>query len=505
MSRAFRAIIRHGLRRGLPSRAGFSRRDFLKGSSKVGAAAALAALLPMDLACTQNAARDQSGRGKRFIIIGAGFAGLTCADTLRDAGADVIVLEASDRVGGRVFTDRQFISGKSVELGGELIGDNHPTWIHYAKKFKLPLDPLEEYEGDDAVILDGKLLTNEEATVMYEEVEATLAKIIEAAMPIDSVRPWRSPGAADLDRTSFLEAMGRFELSEAARKFLIFATEADQGVTADKQSMLGYLAMVKGGGLKDYFEFTETQRCHGGNDGLASAIAKKLGDRVNLKTEVKSIERRAGAVTVTTASGATYEGDAVVLAIPPSVWDSVTISPAIDANLKPQMGVNVKLLLAIKSPVWEEKKLTPWLESDGLVNYAWVSADAGKSGPPIGYTFFSGAKDAEAMRALRMDERQRQAIASVAPAYPSLSDNVLKHRFMDWPSMPRAKASYSFPAPGQITAFGPTLVDGITADGLAPLKFAGEHTSYGFIGYMEGALSSGVRTARQLLEKPATT
>ena len=65
--------------------------------------------------------------------------------------------------------------------------------------------------------------------------------------------------------------------------------------------------------------------------------------------------------------------------------------------------------------------------------------------------------------------------------------------------MPRARASYSFPAPGQVTAFGPSLIDGLADDGLAPLLFAGEHTSYGFIGYMEGALSSGIRTANSLL------
>jgi hypothetical protein len=68
--------------------------------------------------------------------------------------------------------------------------------------------------------------------------------------------------------------------------------------------------------------------------------------------------------------------------------------------------------------------------------------------------------------------------------------------------MPLTRASYSFPAPGQVTAFGPTLVDGVHGDGLAPLMFAGEHTSYGFVGYMEGALSSGVRVAQALLAPP---
>lgn len=507
MSRAFRAIIRHGLKRGLPSKAGFSRRDLLKGGARAGAAAALLATLPNDIGCMHSMQMSKAGKGKRFIIVGAGFGGLTAADMLHDAGGDVVVLEASDRVGGRVFTDRNFIPNKTVELGGELIGtpEVHPTWHAYAKKFKLNLAELEEYEGDSALIVDGKLLSPADADALYKKVDAALATIVEAAKPIDSVRPWKSPGATDLDKTSYLEAIKRFDIDEQVRHMLISGTEADQGVTADKQSMLGYLAMVKGGRLADYYTDAETHRCRGGNDSLASAIAKKLGDRINLKTEVKSIERKAGSVTVTTASGATYEGDAVVLAIPPSVWESIKITPALDGSLKPQMGKNVKLMLSIKSPVWEEKKLVPDLESDTLVNYAWVSADAGASGPPIGFTFFSGATDAEELRSLSPEERPRQAIAAVSPAYPALSDSVIKHRFMDWPSMPRVKASYSFPGPGEIEKFGPTLVDGITGDGLAPLKFAGEHTSYGFVGYMEGALSSGVRTAKQLLSKGAVT
>ena len=70
---------------------------------------------------------------------------------------------------------------------------------------------------------------------------------------------------------------------------------------------------------------------------------------------------------------------------------------------------------------------------------------------------------------------------------------------MNWPAMPRTKGSYTFPAPREITTFGKMLVEGLSGDGLAPLHFAGEHTSYAFIGYMEGALSAGTRFAAALL------
>jgi monoamine oxidase len=168
------------------------------------------------------------------------------------------------------------------------------------------------------------------------------------------------------------------------------------------------------------------------------------------------------------------------------------------------MGSNVKLLTVIDKPIWEETKRHPEMVADGIVNLTWVSAD-GKGGAddPIGFTFFSGANSSEKFRAISpANERARQGIAAVALAYPNLADHVKKDRFMDWPSRPRAKASYSFPAPGQVGAFGPALVDGLD-DGLAPLRFAGEHTSYGFVGYMEGALSSGVRVAKDLVNAHA--
>ena len=501
MARAYRAILRHGMERGLPSRAGFSRRNFLKRGARLTGAAALAATLP---ACSvfdrDGDGKSKSGKGKRVVVVGGGFAGLACADALRDAGATVTVLEASDRPGGRVWSDHdQFIPGKTVELGGEFIGENHPNWQRLVKKFNLRLDELAEYEGDTAILLDGQLIRGEAADALYEEIDSALAQIIEMAGPINAERPWESPNAEALDKTSFADQVAKLQLSDQARKLMIAAEEADQGVKADRMSMLGYLSLVKGHGLKDYYELTETHRLHGGNDGLARALAKSLGERVRFNAPVTSIERRQDGATVRTKDGQTYDADAVVLAIPPSVWDTIQMTPALDASLKPQMGSNVKLILSIKQPVWEEPKLSPDLMSDGLVNLTWVSADAGEQGPPIGFTMFSGAEDSEALRKLDPKERAKKAIASVAAAYPSLSDNVIKDRFVNWPSMPLARASYSFPAPGQITTFGPTLVDGLTRDGLAPLKFAGEHASYGFIGYMEGALSSGVRAAKQIL------
>ena len=506
MSRAYRSLIRHGMRRGLPSRAGFSRRDFLRRSGALTVSAATMSSLGFLTGCASNKDEVPAGAGLRVVIVGAGFAGLACADQLKRRGADVTILEASDRPGGRVFTDRQFIPGKNIELGGEFIGSNHPTWLAYVKKYKLKLDELAETEGDTALLLGGQLVPTERADALFEEVDKAQAELIAMSKSIDPIRPWTSKNAKELDATSFQDAITRMKISDDAKRLILLLEETDQGVPTEKMSLLCYLALVNGHGGKDYYEITEDYRLIGGNDGLATAMGNALREHVVYKSVAVAIERRTDGVTVKTNDGKSYDANAVVVAIPPSVWNTIQFTPKLDPALRPQMGSNVKLLTALDKPVWEDAKRSPDLVSDGLINLTWISAD-GKGGPDnsIGFTFFSGGKYSEKLRATNPpNERVRQAVASVAPAYPGISDHIKKDRFMDWPSHPRAKASYSFPAPGQVTAFGPALVDGIN-DGLSPLRFAGEHTAYGFIGYMEGALSSGVRVAKDLVKQHAGT
>jgi monoamine oxidase len=451
--------------------------------------------------CVGNRKDDRPARGLRVVVVGAGFSGLACADTLVQNGATVTVLDSTSRPGGRVLTDRSFIEGRNIELGAEFIGTNHPTWLNYAQRFEIPLLEAEEFEGDTVVQVGGKLIKGEAADKLYEEIDAFVAEEIALARDIDPIRPWTSPRAAELDMESYADFVERSNLSADAKKLLITVATADNGVEAREQSLLAYLAMVAGGGYEKYYTDSEIYRADGGNDRLARAMADHLGRRVRFGTPVKSVRRNADGVTVRTAGGETFGADAVVLTVPPSVWDQIEFTPALDSSLRPQMGRNTKLILALDEPVWE-KSASPELVSDALVNLTWVPGERGESGP-YPFTLFSGGSQAQRMCDLPLQERLYRAADSIEPVYPGVSNGIQKHRFVGWPIMSNVRASYSFPAPGQVTAFGPALVDGID-DGNAPLRFAGEHTSYAFIGYMEGALSSGVRVANALVESAPT-
>jgi monoamine oxidase len=162
--------------------------------------------------------------------------------------------------------------------------------------------------------------------------------------------------------------------------------------------------------------------------------------------------------------------------------------------LAPQMGSNIKYLMSLKSRFWNERHKSADSLSTGNVQITWEGTSGQPGDSPAEMVAFSGGPGAEAMRAVpggRLDAAYRAELDS---RYPALGTAFVASRFMNWPSAEWTRAGYSFPAPGQVTTVGPLLRDGI-AD---RLHFAGEHTCYKFVGYMEGALTSGVSIARRL-------
>jgi monoamine oxidase len=197
---------------------------------------------------------------------------------------------------------------------------------------------------------------------------------------------------------------------------------------------------------------------------------------------------------VTLADGRVLDADHVILTAPPSVWNKIAFDPVLPAGLAPQMASNVKCLIGLRGPFWRRAGLTPDLLSDGPVNLTWHGTD-GQPGAGEALVAFSGGPSAYECRdwgAQRMD----RYLAELEKVYRAIRPHYVRARFMDWPGDSWARGSYSFPAPGQVTAQGPTLVEG-----LGRLRFAGEYTSYAFMGYMEGALNSGARVARQIAER----
>lgn len=474
-----------------------TRREMIRRSVAASAGALLSSSL-VGCASNRRPAREPGG-AYRVIVVGGGFAGLACAYELRSAGVEVTVLEARNRVGGRVVTFTDLVPGKTVEGGGELIGSNHPTWLAYAERFGLSMLPVSDLEDlSYPIFLDGVRLTDDEAEALYLELTRALSLLNSDAYGVNEEEPWNSRFARELDRRSTAQWLDSLVASDRCRRAVRAQLTADNGVPLERQSYLGNLTAVKGGGIDRYWTDSEVFRCDGGNQQLAERLADGVG-RSNIRTgvRVRAIESTVLGVRVHASDGPVLEADELVLAVPPSVWRDMRINPALPSDFAPQMGSNVKYLGAVKRRFWLDTHTGPETLTDGDIALTWEATDnqPGDSPSPAAcMVAFSGGARAEACRRRHRESRGRFYTTELDALYPGFASNKTRERFMDWPSDRLTKGGYSFPAPGEVTTIGPLLQQPFAKR----IHFAGEHCCYRFVGYMEGALTSGTEVARRI-------
>lgn len=494
MSRSLYARL---ARRFAPERVLLSRRQLLASAAMAAAAGLLSGV---SRASTRTAGRASisPGRRKKVVVVGAGFAGLSCALELIGRGHDVVVLEGRGRVGGRVLTMRDISENAAIEAGGEWIGANHPTWLSLAERFKLVLsESPEDEELHSPLFLRGNLLSEEATEKLYEEMSACLATMNDMAAGIDADAPWNSPAAEDLDRRSVAQWLSERECSDLCKAALDAQITNDNGVPIAWQSLLGHLAMVKGGGLQDYWDNSEVFRCRQGNQELAIRMYLEVTpERVLLSNPATRIESgSSGEVRVTDARGRAHEGDYAVLAVAPSVWRSIEFSPTLPPDLTVQMGSASKMLCQMKSAAWKEQGLSAESLSDTEIGYTWDSSAIHPAAHHPVLCAFSGGPNADIGIRLGEAERQAEYVRCLERLYKGIGEHIESMRYIGWPADRWTMAGYSFPAPGQVTTRCRAL-----ARGVGHVFFAGEHASTAFTGYMEGALSSGVTAARRIDE-----
>jgi monoamine oxidase len=465
------------------------RREFLRAS--------LAASAGLLMSGGMVLARQPKQGAKRVVVIGGGFAGLSCAFELQAAGYDVTVVEARGRVGGRVLSFTDYIPGGVCEGGAELIGSNHPAWVGYADRFGLSFLDVSDYDLDYPVILDGKRLAEGEGGALWEGMEAAVQPLNGLAATIKGDEPWDHPNARDLDFQNTKAWIDRMVSDPLVNRGLTVQFMADNGQDPAMQSLLGNLAMIAGGGGEKFWTESEVYRCKGGNQQLAHKLAEGIGsDRIITGLSAREIKVKKDGAVVTCSDGRTIECDDVVLAVPPTVWKKIQVEPALPPALQIQMGSNVKYLARLKSRFWAEKGLAPDALTDGDVSMTWDGTDGQGLKEGAVMVAFSGGRASEACRAKKGKEADPAYAERLEAIYPGFREQFVDARFMDWPSDPLAGASYSFPAPSEVTRVGPILREGV-----GRLHFAGEHCSYAFVGYMEGALRSGTSLAKRLAKR----
>jgi monoamine oxidase len=437
----------------------------------------------------------------KVIVIGAGFAGLACADELAAAGYPVTLLEARQRLGGRVYTLRDLIPGKTVEAGGELVGPNQPTWMAYAKRFGLEFAPMPDAPSD-VILLGDEVLSADRARALWHQMRSALRKLNAEAESIPAFEPWQAPRAKQLDAWSLDTWISRLSEDELCKQAMTIQMSAINGISSAWQSFLAVLAVVRGGGLDRFWDETDTLHCLGGAQQLAEKLAASFAaargnEALQLNQPVRAVRILPDRAVVTLADGRRLEADEVVLAVPVSTYNKIAFDPVLPAEVLVQMAATTKYLAVCRQRVWTRLGRSPNALCDGPVQLTWeTTAGQGDAGDHA-LVALAGGASADECRSWPPAERETRFRAILDRFYPGIAGQFRPGRFMDWLSDPWARGTYSFPAPGEVTTAGPLL----TSPFERRIHFIGEHTCFAFTGWMESALSSGVRLARKLVQR----
>jgi len=448
------------------------------------------------------------------VVAGGGYAGLRTARALVDAGLDVLVLEARDRVGGRVFTEVT-ASGAVVDQGGQWIGPTQdrlqaladgcgvttfPTWVAG--------DNLEA-RGGSLHPFSGLVPTSDPDG--SADTVATLLELDLLAQEVDPRRPWDHPDAGFLDAITLAEWVATAAETEVARSLVATATLAVFGCGPDELSLLYVLGYAHGGGSMSSLIRTaggaQERRFAGGAQQMAVRLAEGLGDRVVLDAPVVHIAHGPDGVTVTTAGrdgagewrATPVRARRLVVAMPPAVQGRITFDPPLPGAReqlaqRAPMGSVTKVHAVYDRPFWRDAGLSGQLVADtGLLRATFDdSPDDGSHGVLMG--FVAGPADRRS-EADGPEGRRSTCLDELAAAFGPAAAAPVEFTEQRWSAEPYTRGGpVACLGPGVLTGCGPALVEPV-----GPIHWAGTETASVWSGYIEGALESGDRAAAEVV------
>ena len=482
-----------------------SRRAFLRASSAAAAGVTLGA-------CAARRPVTRAASEDPVIVVGAGIAGLTAAWRLHQAGVPVRVIEAQNRVGGRMLSLRgYFAEGQVVEMGGELIDTGHASLRGLCKELALPLDDLAREPRDvahDTWYFGGQLRTEAEIVDAFKPVtariEADLATLSEGDVT------YRTPqGAWELDHTPLAAWLDRTGVVGWLRALLDVAYATEYGLETGDQSALNLLMMIDADPepFKVFGDSDERFHVRGGNDSVTSGLAARLGPRVETGCALEALSLGTdGRFTLSVLRGGAAQvmsAPYVVLALPFTVLREVRLDvdlPGVKAKAIRELryGTNAKLMVGFAERVWRTVHRTNGsLMADLAFQTTWETSrqQAGRAGV---LTNFTGARHGVEVGRGSPAEQAAALVRDLETVWPGVAaarGNQKEARFHG-PSHPWTRGSYASYGVGQWTT-----ICGAERDPVGRLYFAGEHCSLSAQGFMEGGCETGEAAAAAILRE----
>ena len=434
------------------------------------------------------------------VVVGAGVAGLCAARDLEAGGAQVTVLEARDRVGGRV-EQVELPDGRRVQLGGEVVGNAHTSYLGLVEELGLTLVPSYVAEpgeitrqiaaADDLGVSVGDWPSwfSDADRASHEEVEGLLEKLVSSIDPAD---PWSFPELARLDRLSVGDWLRESGATAAVLRAMDLVHLSLSDGSIERQSMFAYARKQAVGGGTAAYDVTEweNQRVAEGSATVALMMAAGLRD-VRLGTPVRRIDIGTGGPgsTVTTYDGEELRADAVVIAVPSGPARDLDITGVSDARLtslrRQRHALAAKFVAAYDRPFWRDRGQNGLSESEGVLGSTWPQQDGVLSAlvPPERYASFL---------ATGPETRTREALAQIAELFGPEATAPIETWTRLWGTDPWTQGYVTNWQPGDVEAVGP-----LHGTHEPPFYVCG--SDQWVAGYLEGAVRTGRAAAAAAL------
>jgi monoamine oxidase len=444
------------------------------------------------------------GPARRIVILGAGLAGLAAAEDLIKVGHKVTILEARTRPGGRVYTLRKpFSDGLYAEAGAGRIPNTHALTLKYVKRFGLELDPFWPEAGSNVFLwrgkrqvvpfgkdvnLDGLSLnfTADERKVGFAGIEDRYLKALQEKMRVLPAEGWPVPQMSELGDVSLGDYLKQQGASSDALQYLSQGFERDSLLDFVHDSLSHVVSKL--------------WKIRGGNDQLPYAMANIVANKIRYGAEVVRVRQKDDGVVVDFTSAGkpqSIEADRVICTLPFSVLRKIPVEPAwpndkLRAIQEIYMGPVARVFAQTKTRFWEKDGRNGFATVDQPME-VWSPTfnEPGKRGIVMSYIYEELAVKYSAMSEKEQIQTSLDLYDQVHPGFKKEFETATT---WSWVNDPYARGAYMVTLAGQFRTVVPYLATPVDR-----IHFAGEHTSP-WPGWMQGALHSGLRAAREVIE-----
>jgi monoamine oxidase len=488
----------------------------LVGSAAAGIAGAALAGAPGALAGARRSRRPKVD----VAIVGAGFAGLTAAIELQRRGKSVVVLESRNRVGGRAYNHR-LAGGEISEAGATFVGPTQDHILALAKRFGVGKFPTYD-EGNNVYFRDGMRLTYSDKSpagivppdpTIAADAAAVVTTLDQMSTDVPVDAPWQASHADEWDAQtleSWAQDHSSYSANESFRRLVAVASRPIFGAEAREISLLFTLFYIAASGNETNpgtFERNfstrngaQMWRFHGGSELITQKMAKRLGDRVVLRSPVRGIEQGDGHVTVHSDRRRIRARRAIV-AIPPTLAGRIDYRPGMppardQLTQRLPQGTLMKVAAVYDKPFWRDDGLNGTaLSLNGPVNATFDdSPPDGKPGVVFG---FIGGDEARKFMRQSKSKRRAQVLGNFKDYFGAQSAKPREYFETNWTREEWTRGCpVAVAPPGILVAYGHVLRKPV-----GRIHWAGTETSTYWNGYMDGAVRSGERATKEILDE----